>query len=520
MVNKFNKYDLINESAARLPDSEDYWLKKGKKGKYVALYGHDDLDGIYCLILMKKYLLNHGFTIVKYGILNYTEGWKLTTVDPTLINVALDFASMPGDERDAYIDFYLDHHGDFTDAEKEKYKNQPVQRLHTGSAYEALCKVLGVPQDELTVHVIDMVDSAKYTEYGVDWQRLLNFNLSDMKKTDKVRLEFAAAFNQFIKRADTSTLVEVIDACNDASIYAIYVAMKKLYPGNNPYPTKADGTLKQSKNDITGKWETPTKPFKDFVEDRSKTLDIMNRRTSGIETIKKHYMSFRDFMEDFGSDNNSRIGQLDSYKIIGDLVFVPPGTWANALRARVIVERDLNSGRLKKEPKFILLQYGNTLQVCSYKKMETYTELPILPGDYKVTNLGDYMNRLLKNFQKPYIEKDGKNIGGGLDYYDPKTTLGQDEITVSGGHEGIGSISNIIKVCQVGSYKGIKYVDMFKNKIINDLSGVKFPIGISWGEPKEYSKSSTEPPMDRNVRNIEDIRTINPSGEVVSKFKR
>ena len=519
MINKFVRNN-INESAARLSDSEDYWLEKGKKGKYVALYTHDDLDGIYCAIEMKKYLLNHGFTIVKYGILNYTEGWKLTTVDPTLINVALDFASMPGDERDAYIDFYLDHHGDFTDAEKEKYKNQPVQKLHTGSAYEALCKVLGVPQDELTVHVIDMVDSAKYTEYGVDWQRLLNFNLSDMKKTDKVRLEFAAAFNQFIKRADTSTLVEVIDACNDASIYAIYVAMKKLYPGNNPYPTKADGTLKQSKNDITGKWETPTKPFKDFVEDRSKTLDIMNRRTSGVETIKKHYMSFRDFMEDFGVDNNSRIGQLDSYKIIGDLVFVPPGTWANALRARVIVERDLNSGRLKKEPKFILLQYGNTLQVCSYKKMETYTELPILPGDYKVTNLGDYMNRLLKNFQKPYIEKDGKNIGGGLDYYDPKTTLGQDEITVSGGHEGIGSISNIIKVCQVGSYKGIKYVDMFKNKIINDLSGVKFPIGISWGEPKEYSKSATEPPMDRNVRNIEDIRTINPSGEVVSKFKR
>lgn len=517
MINKFIRN--INESAARLSDSEDYWLNKGKKGKYVALYSHDDLDGIFCGILMKKYLINHGFTIVKYGILNYSDGWKLTTIDPTLINVVLDFANMPGDERDAYIDFYLDHHGDFTDAEKEKYKNKPVQKLHTGSAYEALCKVLGVPQDELTTHVIDMIDSAKYTEYGVDWQRLLKFDLNEIKKVDKKRLEFAAAFNQFIKRADSSTLIEVIDNCNDASIYAIYISMKKLYPGNNPYPTKPDGTLKRFKNDVTGNWESPTKPYKDFVEDRTKTLDTMNRRTSGVETVKKHYMSFRDFMEDFGADNNTKIKQLDSYKIIGNLAFIPPGTWANALRARVIIERDFNSGRLKKEPKFILLQYGNTLQVCSYKKMENYTDLPILPGNYKVEDLGAYMNRLLKNFQKPSKIVDGV-LKGGLDYYDPKTTLGQDEITVSGGHKGIGSISNIIKVCQLGPYKGVKYVDMFKNKIINDLSGVKFPIGISWGEPKEYSKSEKEPPMDKNVRNIENIRKINPTGEIINKFKR
>lgn len=520
MINKFNKYELISESAARLPDSEDYWLRKGKKGKYVALYTHDDLDGIFCGILMKKYLITHGFSIVKYGILNYTEGWKLTTVEPTLINVALDFASMPGDKRDAYIDFYLDHHGDFTDAEKEKYKNQSVQKLHTGSAYEALCKVLGVPQDELTVHVIDMVDAAKYTEYGISWQRLLNFSLVDIKKSKKIRLEFAAAFNQFIKRSDTSTLIEVIDSCSDASIYSIFLAMKKLYPGNNPYPKKQDGSLKQFKNELTNKWETPTKPYKDFIEDRTKTLDIMNRRTSGVETIKKQYMSFREFMEDFGTDNNLKIKQLDSYKIIGNLAFIPPGTWANALRARVIIERDFNKGRLKKEPTFILLQYGNTLQVCSYKKMETYDNLPVLVGGYKVDDLGDYMNRLLKNFQKPSKIEDGK-IKGGLDYYDQKTTLGQDEVTVSGGHKGIGSISNIIKICELAPYKGVKYLDMFKNKIINDLSGIKFPIGISWGEPTEYKKpNNTEDKFDKNVRNIEDIRTINSKGDIVKKFKK
>ena len=114
---------------------------------------------------------------------------------------------MPGDERDQHIDFYLDHHGSFSPEEMEKYKRSPVQKKQTASAYEALCQTLGIPQDELTVSVIDMVDAAKYSDYGVSWQRLLDFDLSEIKKSDKRRLEFTAAFNQFIKRGDTETLL-------------------------------------------------------------------------------------------------------------------------------------------------------------------------------------------------------------------------------------------------------------------------------------------------------------------------
>jgi hypothetical protein len=33
-----------------------------------------------------------------------------------------------------------------------------------------------------------MIDAAKYSEYGVSWQRLLDFNLADIKKSDKRRL--------------------------------------------------------------------------------------------------------------------------------------------------------------------------------------------------------------------------------------------------------------------------------------------------------------------------------------------
>ena len=91
-INNFSKFELIKEeSSPRLPNSEEYWIKKGKSGKNVALYIHDDLDGIFCGVEMRKYLINKGFTIKKYGVLNYTEGWKYTTLDPTLINIVLDF---------------------------------------------------------------------------------------------------------------------------------------------------------------------------------------------------------------------------------------------------------------------------------------------------------------------------------------------------------------------------------------------------------------------------------------------
>ena len=66
-IKKFNKFNLITEeSSPRLPNSEEYWIKKGKSGKDVALYIHDDLDGIACGIEMKKWLVNKGFNIVKY----------------------------------------------------------------------------------------------------------------------------------------------------------------------------------------------------------------------------------------------------------------------------------------------------------------------------------------------------------------------------------------------------------------------------------------------------------------------
>ena len=45
-IKKFNNWNSINEEAALRtpPTKEEYWIKKGKDGKKVALYTHDDMD--------------------------------------------------------------------------------------------------------------------------------------------------------------------------------------------------------------------------------------------------------------------------------------------------------------------------------------------------------------------------------------------------------------------------------------------------------------------------------------------
>jgi hypothetical protein len=475
---RFDDWNRINEEASpRLPKSEDYWTRKGKSGKNVALYTHDDMDGIFSAIEVKKYLLNAGFKIVKYGVLNYSEGWKYTTLDPKLINVVVDFANMPGDERDEMVDYYLDHHGVFSEEDLKKYMKSPVQKKKTGSAYEAICQSLGVPQDALTLSVIDMIDSAKYQNYKVSWQRLLDFNLSDIKKSDNRRLEFAAAFNQFLKRSDTKTIIGVIHNCKDASIYSIFNVMKTLYPAHNV--------------DRAGRG-------KDFIEDSSWRLGEMGRRVRGFGK-KTVFNSQEEFLK---ANQRGELIQLNGYQVIGDLAFIPTGTWANALRARSIIEKEFNEGRIDKEPKFILLQYGGTLQVCSYKSMDEYgDELPKLKSGEVVNDLGAYMTSLLKNFQKH------------MGYHNPDTSIGQDEITVSGGHGGIGSISNIFGECEVEPYNGARFIDMFKNKIISDLSGVQFNIGLKWSEPKEYKGS--EPEMDNKVIGAEDVTKLGDSGKIM-----
>lgn len=626
LFSKVLKNDL-NESAPRIPNDENYWKKKGKKGKEVALYFHDDLDGIYSAIAMKGYLEKKNFDIVQYGIVNYQEGWTTTVLDPELINIALDYA-----ENIENIDVYIDHHGEFKEGENEGAET--AVKTKTSSAYEGIMDQLGLPVDSTVVNVIDMVDSAKYDDYNIDIKNIITFDFKDFKN----KLEFAAAFNQLLKRSDHKTFIEVVANTKDInpSIYNVFRLFRILYPANNldnreikKLAIDAGFTTPILDNDgspVLDRWNKPKvdvdiKGFikavrfgdenkgiakdpkmlrdfeKDFLDDAQWRLGQMASRTWGgdQEGAKQYVDSQETFKQLFcrkGKGGNDKVS-MPGYQIIGNMCFVPSGTWANALRARAILEKDLLVderipviqyivtkdsplykdlkekdgqnvelvGDIKKstatkasfnakqdvtgtpeiegikgvihvkddevifeakQPIFwILLQYGNTLQVASLHKFDLYVKeyLPKLKDGSTVENLGKYCEDLLCNFIR--------NFGYNKNYIPEMTTK-------AGGHKGIGSISNVfgevqnpdmllaVEDCEGGkqyqlpdsarkimkNFQGVRFLDLIKNKMISDLSGVKFDdLRMQWGDPDE--KPAPKPrkeDMNKKVLKKEDIR--------------
>lgn len=617
--NIFSK-NLLNESAPRIPNSEDYWKKKGKEGKKVALYLHDDLDGIFSAIAMKGYLEKKGFEIEKYGLINYQEGWSTTVLDPKLINIALDYA-----ENVEGIDVYIDHHGQFKEGEN---KGEPTAvKTKTSSAYEGIMDQLGLPIDSTVLEVIDMVDSAKYDDYNVDIKGIITFDFKDFKN----KLEFAGAFNQLLKRSDHKTFIEVVANCKDISpsIYNIFRLFKILYPANNlnnveiKKMAKDAGFVKPVLNDdgspALDRWNKPkidvnVKGFiemlkkenpkilrdfeKDFLDDAYWRLGQMQSRTWGSDQRGgKQYVdsqeTFKQLFVTMGKGGKNPKVTMPGYQIIGNMCFVPSGTWANALRARAILEKDLENdeaipiiqykitqssplydelknkdgqkvelvGDIKKttatqatlmvkqdvtnkpeiegikgtirvkeneiifeakQPIFwILLQYGNTLQVASLHNFKLYVKeyLPKLKDGTTVENLGKYCEDLLCNFIKNFGYN--KNVV-------PEAT------TKAGGHIGIGSISNVFGEVQnpdmlltvpdcdgdkpynltdsarkiMKNFEGTRFLDLIKNKMISDLSGVKFDdLKMPWGDPDEKpAPKPKDSDMNKKVLGKEQIR--------------
>ena len=497
-MNSFVTKFKLFESAPRLPKDVNYWLKKGKSGKDVCLILHDDMDGCVSGIIMKNYLLNQGFSIKKYAIINYTEGWKAFKLDPTLINIALDFAedlpNMPGV---VGLDYYCDHHGRFSEEVAQTQKKYSI-KTPTGSAAEGIAQQLGVPFSNDTKDWIDMIDSAKYSEYEIDIRGILEFDLKEIKKDPKRKLKFAASLNQLLKRSDHKTFIEVVNASEQPSIYNIYRLFKLFYPKNNPNFRTNDET--------------------DFVGDAKVRLAEMKKKTKGTDT-KVRFMSQNDFWKTFAAnlpyqeydDEDEPIIEEDptssgnykpqvkpnGYQLIGNLMFVPSGTWANALRAKAIFNQDVDSGLIPDDPKlnFVLLQYGNTLQIADLRtpiKSMSAEDLPKDKNGKPIDNLGKYTESLVENFRQ----------------YLGFPTEKEDDRIKAGGHWGIGSISNIFGKCKIGKYKDIRFLDLFKNKIINDISGVKWDIQMIWSEEQKKPKKAYVPKeTNKKMMDIGDVRS-------------
>ncbi len=352
----------INESAPKLPagnTAKDYWEGKGKDSLDVALYFHDDLDGILSAVLMKNELIKRGYFIRKYGVVDYRGSWKNVDLDERLINVAVDFA-VPNEK----IDVYIDHHGEPTTGKKSsEYVGRSGEelgyelsggKLATKSGFQAILQYLGLPQDKILVDVVNMIDSAGYEEYGVPLSQILNIDIKDIvpkdKNDTKGYLRFGTIVNQLIKRSDHATLVEMVHKMNEPTIFQLYNNIRFFNPKR----------VEKTKT----KMDKFTNKYSENIDFFGKVVDFRGIRVS------------------------------------------------NGVRAAAKLEE---IGVTKDEIHYILLQFGNTLQVAKYNQ-----EVGV--------NLGEFMKSLRDKtsaaFKNKYIREKIAGIEGG-------------------GHDGIGSLSNI-----------------------------------------------------------------------------
>jgi hypothetical protein len=480
MIKNFNVFSINEESSIRFPNDLEYWKKKGKKGKDVIIYTHDDMDGIFSAIAMKEYLIRRGFNIRGYAIISYTDGWKIFKIDKEYINVSVDYAEDHPD-----LDLYIDHHMEEGDLYK---KSEYSIKMRSDSCYGLITRILGMPTDKNILDVISMIDAAKYDEYKVDIKTILNFNLKDIMKEKNPRLVFAGAFNQLIKRSDYQTIIEVIHN-GSLSILKIFRLFQLIYPINNLKVTRGIDKQIIRKTLLTGEDEDligDLKEVPEFVPDSLNRIKKMITRTSGVYD-KPFIYNLEDFKNFYWDDGENKF-KFDGFAVIKNLVYIPVGTWANALRARALIESVLK--KRDKYIQFILLDYGASLQIAAYKNIDDMENLPVLRGGEILDDLDKY-TRFLLNFVLPR-QFNFKYAGA-----------------KAGGHKGIGNLSNILGKCEKEPFHGIKFMDLMKNWIIHDITGIKWKLNLIWNENPPEDRKPKEKVINQKFMWVDDIRKIN-----------
>lgn len=195
---------------------------------------------------------------------------------------------------------------------------------------------------------------------------------------------------------------------------------------------------------------------RDFINDGIWRLENSLLKTRGTLGIPKYYNDFETFNKTFNIDGYLHI--IDGYKIIGNIMYIPSNTWCNSIKAMAIVEKyNLNV-------KYIMLLYNNTIQLVTVNNKY---------------NIGKYVINLLHNFKSK------------LKYNHTDTN--------AGGHEGIGTISDI-----QGVYNDNYYLDLFRNKIIKDLTNIEWNIYAKWHND---IVNKHIPDTNSNMRFVEELRT-------------
>lgn len=325
-----------------------------------------------------------------------------------------------------------------------------------------------------------MVDSALYDDYDISWWDLLNFDIKSVKNHKNPILQLTGMFNQLIKRGDFRTIIEIVHNIDHPSPYRILDLFRRLYPGNNIDRRSQMG--------------------KDFILDGQSRLNKMIGRTRGNNEPKCATYTQKEFMD---IHFNKRLNHIKTkgYAVFGKIVYVPSGTWANAIRARGIVENDLNTGMLVADNvKWVYLEYGDTFQVASIGNVNKFddSDFPVDNNGNVMDSLKTYMDYLKGIMETEYCFSNAKSV--------------------SGGHKGIGTISNIgssrftyhdFMPEKYKLFDDMKYQLIVRNYIFNDLSGIKWDLHFPHWKNEDNNTPLSFPPKNSRVMEINQIRLVN-----------
>jgi hypothetical protein len=130
------------------------------------------------------------------------------------------------------------------------------------------------------------------------------------------------------------------------------------------------------------------------------------------------------------------------------------------------------------------------VQIASYKSIENTKNLPRLPGGEILNDLDAYTKFLLQ-------------------FVLNKVFGMKNDSSKAGGHKGIGTLSNILGRYNSPPFNDIRYLDIMKNWIIQDITGIRWKLNMKWNENPPEERQIKDRVINQKLMTIPQIRKIN-----------
>lgn len=202
----------LNESGIRNINSLSKEYNKAK------IYFHIDMDGVCSAVAMKHYLEKNGIKVVSVERIQY-GGMEYAILKPSndVLPVLVDFA-----HGKPFMKIHTDHHDS-----QISYNNQSSHFSHSKSNAGTISSIISPSSifSQEDIKVIDMVDSAGYSDEGIGIDELKNYIFKWNKDRNKIQnhLRFGMVVNKvLLAYKNKPDFLETIIMTSSPSLYSMY----------------------------------------------------------------------------------------------------------------------------------------------------------------------------------------------------------------------------------------------------------------------------------------------------------